>query len=272
MALLPLSPQVFSILSGLVSEHCGLTFDAAHAAVFAEKVASRAAEQGFESLLDYYYFLRYDPGGADELKALIETLVVGETYFFRELPPLQVVVTHVIAPAVAGRRRPRVWCAACATGEEPLTLAMLLAARGILDDVEIVASDINGAALERARSGVHSRRALRQDMPGFADRWLRATPTGLEVHPRLREAISWRRINLIDDAAVSALGVFDVVLCRHVMIYFRDETARRVIDRLTARLEPGGVLLVGISESLLRFGGPLVCEEKDGVFLYRRPA
>jgi chemotaxis protein methyltransferase CheR len=272
LPLLPLSPQVFSILSNLVAEHAGLTFDAAHAPVFGEKVGARAVEQGFESLLDYYYFLRYDPGGADELRALIETLVVGETYFFRELPPLQVVVSQVIAPAVASGRRPRIWCAACATGEEPLTLAMLLASRGMLDDVELVASDINGAALERARSGVHSRRALRQELPPFADRWLRQTPAGLEVHQRLRDAISWRRINLIDDAAVSAMGTFDVVLCRNVLIYFSDDTVREVVDRLTARLQPGGVLLVGISESLLRFGGTLLCEERDGAFLYRRPA
>src|SRR6185436_10522639 len=86
VALLPLSPQVFSILSALVTDHCGLTFDAAHMPVFAEKIAARAAEAGFESLLDYYYFLRYDAGGADELTALVETLVIGETYFFRELP------------------------------------------------------------------------------------------------------------------------------------------------------------------------------------------
>jgi chemotaxis protein methyltransferase CheR len=272
VALLPLSPQVFSILSSLVMEHCGLNFDAAHMPVFADKLAARAAEQGFESLLDYYYFLRYDAGGADELAALIETLVVGETYFFRELPPLQTLVSQVIAPAVASGHRPRVWCAACATGEEPLTLAMLLAARGLLGEVELVASDINGAALERARAGLHSRRAIRQEMPGFADRWLHATERGLEVHERLRAAISWRRINLIDDAAVTALGTFDAVLCRNVLIYFNDETARRVIDRLTARLVPGGVLLVGVSESLLRFGGPLLCEERDGTFLYRRPA
>jgi len=223
-------------------------------------------------LLDYYYFLRYDPGGPGELTALIETLVVGETYFFRELGPLQTVVSEEIAPLVGKRRRPRVWCAACATGEEPLTLAMLLASRGLLDEVDIVASDISSAALERAQSGVHSKRALRQDLPAFADRWLRLTERGLEVQPRLRQAISWRRINLIDDASVAALGVFDVVLCRNVLIYFNDETARAVIDRLTARLVPGGVLLVGISESLLRFGGPLNCEEKSGVFLYRRPA
>jgi chemotaxis protein methyltransferase CheR len=270
VALLPLSPQVFAILSGIITEHCGLTFHAAHQSVFAEKVAVRAAEQGFESLLDYYYFLRYDPGGADELAALVETLVVGETYFFRELAPLEALVTHAIAPAVAAGRRPRIWCAACATGEEPLTLAMLLASRGMLEEIDIVASDINGAALARARSGTYSRRALRQDLPAFAERWLRATDRGLEVAQRLRDAISWRRINLIDDAGVAALGSFDVVLCRNVLIYFSDETARRVIDRLTARLVPDGVLLVGVSESLLRFGAALLCEEKDGTFLYRR--
>jgi chemotaxis protein methyltransferase CheR len=267
-----MSPQVFTILSGLVGEHLGLHFEPANAGIFAEKVGARAVEAGFESLLDYYYFLRYDPGGADELAALIDTLVVGETYFFRELGPVQTVVSQVIAPLAASGRRPRVWCAACATGEEPLTLAMLLAARGLLDQVEIVASDISSAALERARSGVHSRRALRQEMPGFADRWMRETERGLEVHARLREAISWRRINLIDDAAVTALGTFDVVLCRNVLIYFNDETVRVVIDRLTGRLQPGGVLLIGVSESLLRFGGPLICEEREGTFLYRRPA
>jgi chemotaxis protein methyltransferase CheR len=272
VAVLPLSPQVFSILSALVSEHSGLSFDAAHASVFADKIAARAAERGFESLLDYYYFLRYDAGGADELAGLIEALVVGETYFFRELDPLQTLVSGVIAPLVAERRRPRVWCAACATGEEPVTFAMLLAARGLLDEVDIVASDINGAALERARAGVYSRRALRQTVPAFADRWLRATDRGLEVHPRLREAIVWRRINLMDDATIAGMGAFDVVLCRNVLIYFADDTVRDVVARLSARLQPGGVLVVGVSESLLRFGGPLLCEEKDGTFLYRKPA
>jgi chemotaxis protein methyltransferase CheR len=263
---------VFSILSGLVTEHCGLSFDASHAAVFADKVATRAAERGFESLLDYYYFLRYDAGSGDELAALIESLVVGETYFFRELAPVEIVVSQLLAPIAATGRRPRVWCAACATGEEPLTLAMLLAARGLIDEVEIVASDISAAALARARAGVYSRRSLRQAMPPLAERWLDVSEREVTVRPRLIDAISWRRVNLMDDAAVAALGTFDVILCRNVLIYFADDTVRRVVDRLTARLEPGGVLLIGVSESLLRFGGPLLCEEREGTFWYRRPA
>jgi len=267
-----LSLPVFSILSGLVAEHAGLQFDVSRMSLFADKVGERAAEAGFDSMLDYYYFLRYDPRGAEELDALVESLVVGETYLFRELGPLEMMVSQLLAPRVAAGARPRVWCAASSTGEEPHTVAMLLAAHGIAQDVELVASDISLGALQRARSGQLSRRALRQQMPAFARSWLDETPQGFRVRPSLTQAIAWHRVNLLDDAAVAALGTFDVILCRNVLIYFSEATIRRVVDQLHRRLRPEGALFVGISESLLRFGGPLVCEEHAGNFLYRRPA
>ena len=267
-----LSVQVFSILSGLVAEHAGLQFDISRMSLFADKAGERATEAGFDSMLDYYYFLRYDPRGSEELDALVEALVVSETYLFRELRPLEMMVSDILAPKVAAGARPRVWCAASSTGEEPHTVAMLLAERGILRDVELVASDISVGALQRAQSGRLSRRALRQQAPAFARAWLEETPQGFRVHPSLTQAIAWRRINLIDDAAVASLGTFDVILCRNVLIYFGDATIRRVVDRLYRSLDSGGALFVGISESLLRFGGPFTCEERDGNFLYRRPA
>jgi chemotaxis protein methyltransferase CheR len=267
---LPLSPQVFAILSGLVAEHAGLQFDVSHLEAFADKAGARAADRGFESLLDYYYFLRYDPGGRAELDALVETLVVGETYFFRELDPLETMVSDVVEPLVVRGLRPRIWCAASATGEEPHTVAMLLAQRGILDEVQIVASDINRAALDKARSGRFSRRALRQQLPAFANHWIEVAEHGLTVRPRLTAAIDWQRINLLDDAAVSSLGNFDVILCRNVLIYFSDTTTRQVAERLERALRPGGALIVGVSESLLRFSVPLACEERNGVFFYRK--
>jgi chemotaxis protein methyltransferase CheR len=267
---IPMSTQVFSILSALVAERAGLHFDVAHAPVFADKVASRATEAGFESLLDYYYFLRYDADGQRELDALVEALVVGETYLFRELAPLETMISEVIVPLVDSGRRPRIWCAACATGEEPHTVAMLLADRGILADVDLVASDISNLALERARSGRFTKRAVRQEVPTFASALLTIEDRTVTVSPQLTRAIEWRRVNLIDDAAVAALGTFDVVLCRNVLIYFSDETVRQVVGRLSDRLRIGGVLFVGVSESLLRFGTPLSCEERQGVFLYRK--
>jgi chemotaxis protein methyltransferase CheR len=269
---LSLSPQVFSILSSLIAEHAGLHFGVEHMSLFADKVGGRAVEAGFESLLDYYYYLRYDPGGPAELDALVESLVVNETYLFRELSPLETMVTEFIVPAVNAGRRPRIWCAASSTGEEPHTVAMLLAARGILGQVDLMASDVSVQALERARSGRCSRRALRQKIPDFAARWLDVTEQGIAISPQLTETIDWRRINLMDEVTVASLGLFDVVLCRNVLIYFSDATTRLIIDRLSAVLRPDGALFVGISESLLRFGSSLICEERNGVFLYKKPS
>ncbi len=272
MPTLSMAPQVFSILSALVAERAGLHFDATHAAIFGDKVAARALEVGFDSLLEYYYFLRYDAAGQTELDLLIEQLVVGETYLFRELAPLEVAITRFVLPAIDQGRRARIWCAACATGEEPHTVAMILAARGLLNEVDLVASDISNAALRRARAGRFGRRALRGEVPAFAARWVRADPEGVSVEGRLTDAIQWQRINLIDGASWPEMGLFDVILCRNVLIYFADDTARRVAANLARRLRTGGALLVGISESLLRFGTELRCEERDGVFLYEKLA
>jgi hypothetical protein len=93
----PMSPQVFAIMSGLIEEKLGLYYDVSQLDILAERVGSRAAEAGFDSLLDYYYYLRYDPGAETELQLLVEHLVIGETYFFRERRQLQVAVDDFIA-------------------------------------------------------------------------------------------------------------------------------------------------------------------------------
>ena len=272
MPALPLSPQVFSILSALIEERSGLHYSPVDQALFAEKVTPRLEENGFDSFLDYYYFLRYDEGGAQEMTRLIETLVVNETYLFRELEQLRVAVGSLIEPLVRAGRRPRIWSAACASGEEPATLAMLLADRGLLDRCELIASDISAAVLARAREGRFSRRALRSLNPALAEKWLIQRGNEADLSPRLLAAIDFRQINLIDAAAVNAVGKLDVILCRNVLIYFRDELIKQVIERFAHMLVPGGALLVSVSESLLRFGTSLQCEEHGGAFVYRRSA
>jgi chemotaxis protein methyltransferase CheR len=266
------APVVIKLLADLVEERTGLHYDVGDRPVFVEKITQRALGAGYESLLDYYYLLRYDPAAAAELRELTDALVVGETYFFRELAPLELIVDRLLGPAIAAGRRPRVWSAACSTGEEPLTLAMLLDERGWLPAVELIASDISVRSLEQARSGRFGRRALRgPNRSAVAGRLREETDGSVTVAPALVAAVDWRRINLCDAAEVGAVGRCDVILCRNAMIYFRETTVRRVVDRLAASLVPGGALFVGISESLLRFGTSLTCEEDAGVFFYRKP-
>lgn len=270
MPSLPLSPQVFAILTLLIEQRAGLHYGPEDRELLASKVSAKALEAGFESLLDYYYYLRYDAGGTAALDALIDSLLVHETYFFRDPLPLEVLADDV-ALAVRAGRRPRIWCAACSTGEEPLTLAMMLHQRGVLEEVALLASDYSQRTLERAQQGAHNLRSMRAMPPGIEGRYLEVVEGRPVVRPELLKAVEWRRVNLVDAEAIAALGRFDAILCRNVLIYFQDETARRVVETLSRALLPGGRLLVGTSESLLRFGTALVCEERRGAFFYTRP-
>lgn len=263
-----LSPQVFSILSGLIEEHLGLYFGPEYRDLLAEKLVPRALERGFESMLDYYYFLRYDAEAGAELATIADLLTVNETYFLREAQQLRVLVHDWLEPLAKAGKPIRVWCAACSTGEEPLTLAALLDEKGLLERARIVASDVSARVLQIASRGVYGGRSVRSvgELPG----WLRKEGEAHAVDDRLRLAIEWRRINLLDEATVAALGTFDAVICRNVLIYFRDETTQAVVGRLQRALAPGGALLVGASESLMRLGTALVCEEHGGAFFYRK--
>lgn len=265
----PLSPQVFAILRSLVEERTGIHYGLDEAPLLADKLATHLESTGFESPLDYYYALRYDDPDGVAFDALVAALVVNESYFFREPEQLTYIVDHVVVPRVRAGRRVRLWSAACAQGEEPLTLAMLLADRGVLDAVEIVASDISDRALARARGGVYGPRALRSP-PALAYRFLTPEDGRYLVDPEIHARVRFLRLNLVDRAAIAALGSFDVILCRNVLIYFSDAIIGRVVESLAGALVPGGYLFVGVSESLLRFGTDLLCEEHHGVFHYRR--
>jgi chemotaxis protein methyltransferase CheR len=262
-------PQVLALLSALVEERTGIEYEGRDREIFADKVLGRAAEAGFESALDYYYFLRYDAASATEFTALVDALVVTETYFFREAAPLRTVVDEFLVPAARRGERPRVWSAACASGDEPLTLAMMLDEAGILRATQIVASDLSLRAHRRAREHGFGPRSLRS-LPPLARRWLRIEGDRAHVESRLFDSIDWRQVNLMETGQVGSLGTFDVIVCRNVLIYFSDDTIQSVVRSLAGQFRPGGRLLVGASESLMRFGTLLECEERAGTFLYRR--
>ncbi len=270
---LELTPPVFSILSSLLQEKVGLSYGTGDREILQDRISTRAMDLGYESLLDYYYFLRYDPAGAQELETLVESLVVNETYFFREWPAIKVLVEKFIAPLCDQGKRPRIWCAACSTGEEPLSLAMLLTEKKLLDKVEIVASDISENALKKAQSGTYGRRALRHiPDPALQQQFVTKDGDHHFVPFSLIDSIKWKRTNILDKTTYPNNGPFDVILCRNMLIYFNDQTVKTVLDQLWQEMTPEGTLLVGVSESLLRFGSGFVGEEHDGSFVYRKAA
>jgi chemotaxis protein methyltransferase CheR len=267
-----LSEPLFAIWAALVEERTGIHYRLHERELLAHKLEVAGTAAGFESALDYYYYLRYDAPSDDAFAALIDALVVNETYFFREVEQMVALCETVLLPLCRNGKRPRVWCAACATGEEPLTLAMLLDKMGLLVQVDIVATDIGEKALARAKAGVYGARALRALPMGVMGRWLEMVDGRARVSERLHERIEWRKVNLVDEQAVRALGMFDAIVCRNVLCYFSDTTIRRVVRTLSGSLNASATLLVGASESLLHFGAGLKCEERLGSFVYVRSA
>lgn len=202
-------------------------------------------------------------GPATEL--LAEHAVVGETSFWRHAEGLV-----ALARRLSGRAGPlRLWCAACATGEEAysLSLALLEAGRDVAGD-SILATDLSRRALAKAAAATYRPRALRRLPEDLMARWLQPVEAGFRVVPRAAEPVAFLRHNLLDPPPP---GPFDAVLCRNAVIYFEPEVARAALARLAGALAPGGVLLTGPVELPLTAGLGLDQVEEGGATLLVRP-
>ena len=259
------------LLRDLIHERTGLHYDSGRCDTLADRLAPLVVARGFGSFLDYYYFLKYDPAADDEWAQVLDALSVTETYFWREIDQLRAVAEVIVPDLVRRQGSARIWCVPCATGEEPLTLAMLLDRQGLFDrgSVEIRASDGSEAALARARVGIYRERAFRALPPHLQDRYFTVVDGGWRVDPQLhRRIVSWDRVNLMDDAEVRRRAAVDVILCRNVFIYFSEPGIRRVVNIFADVMHTPGYLCVGAAESLLRVTTRFELQEIADAFVY----
>jgi chemotaxis protein methyltransferase CheR len=257
-------------IADLVSASCGLVVDAARRDVLVGLVDAGCRRTAVAGPAAYLTRIQADPG---ELQTLIEGLTIGETYFAR-IPPQIRALQDLILPSLLARgdRRIRIWCAGCSTGEEPYTIALLLAkllptgAPGW--DVRIIGTDINNAALAAAREGRYGPRAVRLlDDNDLASYFVR-DGKGWRVVDELRTMVEFRQHNLIADPPPSPR--LDLILCRNVLIYFDRPVMLDVVEAMHASLVPGGWLLLGHSETLWRLYDGFELVRHDDAFLYRR--
>jgi len=261
-----------ALLRDLVFERTGLYFDDAKLDLFGGKIAPLVEERGFNSLLDYYYLLKYDADSAGEWDNVVDTLTVRETYFWREMDQIHGFADEVLPHLTKlGRGGPiRIWSAACATGEEPLTIAMRLNEDCWFEraQIEIYASDASSAALQRARQGVYGGRSFRALPPHLKEKYFAPEGKNWRVSPAVHERIKWSRANLIDPEAVAPLAGVPVIFCRNVFIYFSADAVRRVVDSFARRMDVPGFLFVGAAESLLKVTDQYELEEVGNAFVY----
>ena len=238
----------------LLSRWIGLDVSTVGPAAVDRAVRARMAAIGETDAAAYAARAAADEAERD---ALVEEVVVGESWFFRDPQVFEFVARRAaMLAALPGRAPVRVLSAPCAAGEEPYSVAMALFDAGLAPgQFAIDAIDVSRAALARAMRGRYTANAFRNADLSFRDRWFHATESGAVIDDRVRAQVAFAWGNLLDESFRVGRERYDVIFCRNLLIYLGPEARTRVEQRLDALLEPDGVLVLGAAEPPIMRGG-----------------
>jgi chemotaxis protein methyltransferase CheR len=268
-------------LSELIAERTGLRFPRERRADLQRGVAMAAAECGFDDAAAYADWLLSAPQTRAQLQVLASHLTIGETYFFRDKQTFEVLGSRVLPDLIHARRgrepRLRLWSAACCSGEEAYSLAIVL--HQLLPDladwhVTILATDINTRFLRKAAGGSYGEWSFRDAPSGFKERYFNRTGDGhYAIRPDIKKLVRFEYLNLVEDVYPSLAtdtNAMDLILCRNVLMYFTPAKIKKVIENLRHALMDGGWLAVSPSEASQVLFGQFVALNCPGVILYQK--
>jgi chemotaxis protein methyltransferase CheR len=265
--------------SEYIAHSAGLHFPPERRAELQRGLTSAAAELGFPDTHSCIEWLLEAPACEPRLHTLVSHLTIGDTYFFRERNTFDALAQHVLPELIRrGKRSLRLWSAACSTGEELYSLAILV--QQVLPDwrewdVMILGTDINERSLHKAAEGIYGQWSFRNSPPGFRECFFTQTAKGrYSIREEIRQRVRFARLNLAQDnwpALVTGANAMDVILCRKVLMYFSNERANRAAENLLISLTDDGWLAVSRSEcSQTRFA-PFNTVNFPDCILYRKP-
>jgi len=278
---LKISDAEFLQLRDFIYGQCGIYVADNRKYLLENRLANRLKLLNLKNFGEYYHYLQYDSNKKAELSKLFEVITTNETSFYRNPPQLKVFQENILTEVIGeqrkkGDKRLRVWSAGCSTGEEPYTLAIIVAEvlRGELAnwDVRITASDLSERVLEAARKGVYNEYTLRTTPKELLPRYFDKDGENMRIKPELKRLVSYGQLNLSDRVALKRVERSQIVFCRNVIIYFDDEMKRKVIGAFYDNLQPGGYLLIGHSESLHNITRSFKPIHYPGAIMYKKEA
>ncbi len=273
---LHLSGTTFELLRDLIETHTGVYYEQGQRQILQDKLASRVLTLGLDSFLDYYYLLKYDTGAKEEWVELMNTISVPETFFWREFEQIKSMVDVLVPEYFAhGNKEPlRIWSAACATGEEPLTIAMALNEKGWFHQglpIEIYGSDGSARSIEIAKRGLYRERSFRS-IPLYLQKkyFQQHEENTWKIIPEIHQRVQWSIRNLLNESDVRPMATAPFIFCRNVFIYFSPEAIKKTLHIFAQMMPTPGYLFVSASESLLRLSNEFELEQINGAFVYQK--
>jgi chemotaxis protein methyltransferase CheR len=271
----PITAEELRRLSDFLYRRTGMVFTETKRYFVQRRVSERMAATGATSFASYFARLRNDLDG--EVEQFINAFTVNETYFYREEHQLACLSGDILPERVRDRRGEpiRIWCAPCATGEEPYSVAIWLLENWPLVDayeIEIIGSDIDTRVVEAAEAGLYGARALMRLPPSLVGKYFTQVDEGeWRILDELRQSVRFTTVNLVDAAEMRAHGRFDVIFCRNVLIYFDDGSRRAAAENLYECLLPGGFICLGHTESMSRISPLFDVRRYADAIVYQRP-
>jgi chemotaxis protein methyltransferase CheR len=276
-----LSEEEFRLLRDFIHDRFGLYFEDAQRPSLRSRLSGRLVSLDLASFEEYYRYLRFGPQRAEELGRMVSHLTNNETYFFREMPQLDVFAEGALKgikerKSRTGEKTLRIASVGCSTGEEAYTLAMIVYDSGQFFwswDVQVAGLDVDHVALDKARRAVYHQNSFRAMTPDQVERHFVRTAGSLQVKDPIRRLVTLRQGNLLEAESFEGLLPVDALFCRNVLIYFSDATSLRAVKLFHQVLAPGGYLFLGHAESLsrltdlftpIRFQGAMVYQKSEG--------
>lgn len=252
-----LSEHMFGMLRSFVYEHTGIYFQDNKRYLLESRIGRRLQTLGLPDFSAYFDFVR-NGGFHREMPQLVNAITINETYFFRNIPQLEAIENEIVPELARGRERfnsrpLRIWSAASSTGDEAYSMAMMIREkiqpRWPDLSFELVGTDINSEVIEKARTGVFGTYAVRNVPPEYM-KYFSVDAERYTLRPDIRNAVTFKCLNLMNRAGMSTMRGFDVIVCANVLIYFDGPSRQKVVESLYNSLKPGGYLMVGFSETL----------------------
>ena len=249
-----MTPFDFEYLRKVLKDNSGLDLSADKHYLIESRLLPLARKSGLSDIGELVQKMR---GGAAPLTSqVVEAMTTNETFFFRDKIPFEHFRDTIVPELVrarASRKSLRVWCAAGSTGQEPYSIAMCLKEMGAMLAgwrIEILATDLSQEVLEKSKSGIYSQFEVQRGLAiQLLVKYFKQIGELWQINPEIRGMVQHRQLNLLHD--FSQFGLFDVIFCRNVLIYFDQETKTRIFARLANAMEPDGFLVLGAAETVV---------------------
>jgi chemotaxis protein methyltransferase CheR len=245
------TPLDYEYLRKLLKERSGLDLSSDKQYLVESRLIPLARRSGLAGIAELVAKIRSGSDASD----VVEAMTTNETFFFRDKIPfdhLREAILPALVQARASRRSLRIWCAASSTGQEPYSIAMCVKEFAALTGwrVEILATDLSQAVLEKSKAGIFSQFEVQRGLPiQMLVKHFTQVGELWQLNAAIRAMVQHRQLNLLQD--FSHLGTFDVIFCRNVLIYFDQDTKIGIFDRMAKVLEPDGVLALGAAETVV---------------------